>query len=116
MKKVNKEYKEAYKVYLEKLKNRPHKWGKGKCLVCNDKFQKTNHKHLYCSNVCRRINFIKNELDIKRKNESYRNSLSNNYNSTKSSSKEWYSRPEFAVFMGKMIYEKIMKEKQDKTE
>ena len=116
MKKVNKEYKEAYKVYLEKLKNRPHKWGKDKCLVCNDKFQKTTGKHIYCSNQCRRINFIKNELDIKRKNASLKKSLSNKHNSTQAPLKGLYASPEFAVFMGKMIYEKIMKEKQDKAE
>ncbi len=66
--------------------------------------------------MCRRINFIKNELEIKRKNASYKNSLSNNYNSTEPPLKGWYSSPEFAVFIGKMVYEKIMQEKQDKAE
>jgi hypothetical protein len=64
MKKVNEEYKEAYKEYKKRLKNRPHKWGETKCLVCSVEFQKTTGKHFYCSNECRRINALKIDLDI----------------------------------------------------
>tara|TARA_Y100000385_G_C12525838_1_gene397396 strand:- start:66 stop:497 length:432 start_codon:yes stop_codon:yes gene_type:complete len=66
-KKVNSDYKEAYKEYKQRLKNRPHKWGKTKCLVCVSEFNKTTGKHLYCSIECRRINEIKKELDLKEK-------------------------------------------------
>jgi len=58
MKKVKKKYQKAYDLYLKKLEDRPHKWGKTKCLVCDDEFNKTTGKHLYCSNQCRRINAI----------------------------------------------------------
>ena len=65
MKKVKKEYQDAYNLYLQKLSIRPHKWGKAICIVCNFKFSKTTGSHVYCSNECRRISSLKKEMDIK---------------------------------------------------
>jgi len=56
--KVKKEYQKAYELYLKKLEDRPHKYGKTKCLVCDDEFDKTSGKHLYCSRQCRLIRAI----------------------------------------------------------
>ena len=60
---VKKKYQKAYDLYLKKLKDRPHKYGKTKCLVCDNEFDKTNGKHYYCSRECRRIQVIYNDIN-----------------------------------------------------
>ena len=101
MKKVNEEYKEAYKEYKKRLKNRPHKWGKANCLVCSVKFKKTTGKHLYCSNECRRINALKITLDMKNKKA--------NTTTIKVDTPRWFCnmKNEIAVIAGLAIYKKI---------
>jgi hypothetical protein len=58
MKKIKTKYIKSYKIYMENISKRNHKWGKGECEVCDTIFEKTNGKHYYCSRECRIIKSI----------------------------------------------------------
>jgi|TARA_R110002126_G_scaffold259530_1_gene402488 hypothetical protein len=74
MKTIKSKYINAYNIYLNKIEKRNHKFGIGNCIVCENKFNKTNGKHYYCSRECRIINNIYKDEERLTKEELMRKS------------------------------------------